>query len=81
MDDDDIAILAIVLAIILCCVLVFLLVVSSGQESIRNDVLDEACRTMYNDTDAEYYQEFGFQKHFPCKIGNKILVVEPSEGD
>ena len=70
-----IGILAGALAIIMMLALIF----APDYESIRVDSLDGACQTLLNDTYAFYYEEFGTQKHFTCRLGDQISVYEKAD--
>jgi len=88
MDGDDFFIFSLVILFVFCLTFTtFGLLYSANYESINNEVLDEVCKELYNDTEASYHQSFGIQDYFPCKIdidkGNntyRISIINNNHG-
>lgn len=74
--DDEITVA------ILLCILVSLvnfatnIYLSDTNESINIDALDNTCKILLNNTEAEYYEEFGIQDKFTCILNNEIMVID-----
>jgi len=76
LDFEDIITAIILLGFILIILLFIGYVITSSHESISVKALDNVCKELVNDTNASYYPEFGRQRRFTCRTGDKIYVIE-----
>lgn len=72
MGEDFETFVFIILVIILFCAGL----ISTGYEAIDNHALDDVCKEVTQNETATYYKEMFAQHQFPCKVGNKIIIID-----
>lgn len=72
-EEDVVSLMIIIIGVIITAYGCVQMIGAIGHEAIYTTALDDTCKHLMNDSDAEFYEEIGWQVSFPCQLNNTII--------